>query len=132
MPVIGVPAVVSRLLALPGTVTAAGAVGMARTVAAGEGVVKGNASGRPGPRVVTGAHRRSIRGQVLTVGGGIVEGEIGASSPQAARLEFPFYGPDSLGRRFPGNTYPYLAPSLPQVAAIAEREIGGAVTAAIG
>jgi hypothetical protein len=66
-----------------------GEVGVAR--------IRGNASGRPGPNVITGAYRNSWRPQTRSLPYGAVC-TIGTDLPYGRRLEFGFTGTDSLGR----------------------------------
>lgn len=73
--------------------------------------VKANASGRPGPRVVTGDYRRSIDRRVDRSGPATV-GYVGTNEPQGRRLEFGFTGVDSLGRFFDQPPYPHFGPSF--------------------
>jgi len=96
--------------------------GMGRGIKRGEGIVKGKASGRPGPRVITGDFRRSIVGDFEASGDGAL-GQIGSNAAQAARLELGFVGTDVLGRRYNQPPYPYLGPSVPEVEAAVIEEI---------
>src|SRR5688572_19999637 len=59
--------------------------------------VKQKASGRPGPRVITGDYRRSIRGTTQREMDTAV-GTIWTDRPQGPRLERGFSGADALGR----------------------------------
>lgn len=106
------------------------AEGVGRGVARGEGIVKGNASGRPGPRVITGGHRGSISGDHAVQGDSVV-GQIGANSAQAARLEYGFVGRDSLGRNYNQAPYPYFQPSVPEVTSAIVSEVESAVQGAL-
>ncbi|MEU6511888.1 hypothetical protein [Streptomyces sp. NPDC046942] len=73
--------------------------------------VKVNASGRPGPNVITGDYRRSWTHEVR-VAGGVVSGTVGTDKPQGRRLEYGYIGPDSLGRIFDQPPYPHLGPAV--------------------
>ncbi|WP_324787026.1 HK97 gp10 family phage protein [Streptomyces sp. H51] len=73
--------------------------------------VKANASGRPGPNVITGDYRRSWTHEVH-VGAGAVSGTVGTNKPQGRRLEYGYIGPDSLGRIFDQPPYPHLGPAV--------------------
>jgi hypothetical protein len=73
--------------------------------------VKANASGRPGPNVITGDYRRSWTHEVH-VSGGVVSGTVGTNKPQGRRLEYGYIGPDSLGRIFDQPPYPHLGPAV--------------------
>lgn len=76
--------------------------------------VKAAASGRPGPRAVTGDYRRSINMELVRtpLGSGAV---IGTSAPQGRRLEYGFVGTDSLGRHYNQPPFPHFAPPLPKI-----------------
>src|SRR5690606_11294458 len=70
--------------------------------------VKSNASGRPGPNIITGAYRSSIykiQEDKLTVGAA-------SDAPQAARLEFGFTGIDALGRSYDQPPFPHWMPAV--------------------
>jgi len=123
----GLPAVHRALALVGGQVDAAAEQGMARAVAGGASIVRGHASGRPGPRNITGDFRRTITGQSERHGN-LVVGQIGTNAAQAARLEYGFMGRrDVLGRLFHQPPYPYMGPSEPEVRALAVREIEAAV-----
>lgn len=70
--------------------------------------VKAHASGRPGPRVITGDYRRSWH--TTTLGPGTYM--VGTNKPQARRLEYGFVGPDRLGRVYNQPPFPHLAPAV--------------------
>ena len=70
-----------------------------------------NASGRPGPNVITGAYRASWR--VDNLGdGAVVSRRVGSDAPQALRLEFGFVGPDRLGRVYDQPPFPHHRPAV--------------------
>lgn len=73
--------------------------------------IRRNASGRPGPNVITGAYRASWRVEEFAVphGGGA---EIGTDKPQGRRLEFGFVGADSLGRIYNQPPFAHVEPAL--------------------
>lgn len=77
--------------------------------------VKGRASGRPGPRRVTGDYVRGINRR-----SGIVRGNpqslVGTNKVQGRRLEFGFDDTDSLGRDYDQPPYPHFGPALDDVA----------------
>lgn len=127
----GVSAVIARMNRLDDQVQKAGLVGMRRGMLLGQGIVRGHASGRPGPRVITGDFRRSIIGDVAASGSGSVQGQIGSSAPQAARLEYGFVGADSLGRVYNQPPFPYLQPSVPEVTDAVVAEISAALSAVL-
>lgn len=71
--------------------------------------VKANASGRPGPRRVTGDYTRSMSVNVTYTGGGVTA-DIGTNAAQALRLEFGFHGTDRIGRRYNQSPLPHWRP----------------------
>ncbi|WP_180685917.1 HK97 gp10 family phage protein [Streptomyces gossypiisoli] len=75
--------------------------------------IQRNASGRPGPRVVTGQYRASWDVRMGT-GGGQVTAEVFSDAPQARRLEYGFVGVDSLGRHYRQPPYPHVEPAFRQ------------------
>lgn len=70
-----------------------------------------NASGRPGPNVVTGDYRRSITVEFYEADGQFIA-TVGTNSPQGRRLEFGFHGADSLGRVYAQPPLPHFGPAL--------------------
>lgn len=80
----------------------------------GQARIRGNASGRPGPNVITGAYRNSWRTETRSLARGAVC-TIGTDAPQGRRLEFGFVGVDSLGRRYAQPPFPHVQPALPYI-----------------
>jgi len=81
-----------------------------------EKVAKRNASGRPGPNVVTGTLRRSITHDPITPWGiGGWQTKVGPTVIYGRRIELGFKGADSLGRVFDAPGYPYFGPAFRQV-----------------
>lgn len=76
--------------------------------------VRAAASGRPGPRAITGDYRRSITLEIALVGG-MPSAIVGTVSPQGRRLEYGFVGPDSLGRHYNQPPFPHFDPPLAQI-----------------
>ncbi|MFB7446007.1 HK97 gp10 family phage protein [Streptomyces mirabilis] len=76
--------------------------------------IKANASGRPGPNVITGDYRRSWTHEVY-VTGDMVSGVVGTNKPQARRLEYGFVGVDSLGRVYDQPPYAHVGPAVQTV-----------------
>lgn len=76
--------------------------------------IRQNASGRPGPNVITGAYRASWTVEDFAVpnGGGA---DIGTRQPQGRRLEFGFVGPDSLGRVYNQPPFAHVEPAVNQL-----------------
>jgi hypothetical protein len=75
--------------------------------------VKANASGRPGPNVVTGDYRRSITLR-MSGAGGFRMADVGTNKPQGRRLEYGFHGTDSLGRSYNQPPLPHFGPAFDQ------------------
>jgi hypothetical protein len=75
-------------------------------------LIQQNASGRPGPNVITGAYRSSWRIEPFAVpdGGGA---EVGTDKPQGRRLEYGFYDmTDSIGRHYYQPPFPHVQPAV--------------------
>lgn len=125
--VLGGTSALAALARIPGQVDQAVAAGMKVGIVQGQSIVRGKASGRPGPRVITGNFRRSITGDT-SAGAGIIRGQIGSNAPQAARLEFGFVGRDVLGRNYNQPPFPYLQPSVPEVQAAVSQAISAAIS----
>ena len=71
-----------------------------------------NASGRPGPNVITDKYRPSWKREPFPVpdGGGA---EVGTRKPQGRRLEYGFYDmTDSIGRHFFQVPRPHVGPAV--------------------
>ncbi|WP_406262780.1 HK97 gp10 family phage protein [Streptomyces chartreusis] len=92
--------------------------------------VQHNASGRPGPRVITGKYRASWMSDVHRSGPAVV-GDVGTAAQQARRLEFGFVGVDSLGRHYNQPPFPHLGPAVGQAGPALVRALGHAVTEAL-
>jgi hypothetical protein len=71
-----------------------------------------NASGRPGPNVVTGDYRGSWRVENAGSGPAEVSRSVGTDRAQAWRLEAGFVGADSLGRVFDQPPFPHHLPAV--------------------
>ncbi|MFF3547046.1 HK97 gp10 family phage protein [Streptomyces platensis] len=82
----------------------------------GRAQIKGHASGRPGPNVITGQYRNSwqIETRHLPYG---AQCTIGTMEPYGRRLEFGFVGADGLGRVYAQPPFPHVQPSLPAMTA---------------
>lgn len=72
-----------------------------------------NASGRPGPRRVTGDYARSWAVDLSITLDEIVA-TVGTNKPQGRRLEYGFVGTDSLGRVYNQPAYPHIVPAFDQ------------------
>lgn len=87
--------------------------------------VMANASGRPGPRSITGDYRRSW---VMEFKGGLTSTAIiGTSAPRGRRLEFGFHGVDSLGRHYNQPPFPHARPAFDETAPEFEASVVGLV-----
>ena len=75
--------------------------------------IQRNASGRPGPRVITGQYRASWDVRMSTEGGQI-KAQVFSDASQAGRLEYGFVGVDSLGRHYRQPPYPHVEPAFRQ------------------
>lgn len=73
--------------------------------------VRANASGRPGPRAVTGDYRRSWNVQYVDHAGRH-SATVGTAAPQARRLEYGFVGADRLGRVYNQPPFPHVGPAV--------------------
>jgi hypothetical protein len=74
--------------------------------------IRQNASGRPGPNVITGQYRASWRAETRGIPHG-AECTIGTAKPQGRRLEFGFYDmTDSIGRHYFQPPFPHVQPAL--------------------
>lgn len=73
--------------------------------------VRAAASGRPGPRAITGDYRRSITLEVKR-DAQRTSAIVSTDRPQGRRLELGFVGVDSLGRHYNQPPYPHFGPPL--------------------
>jgi hypothetical protein len=80
----------------------------------GQAKIRGNASGRPGPNVITGAYRNSWRAVTRRLPYGAIC-TLGTDAPQGRRLELGFVGIDSLGRHYNQPPFPHVQPALPGI-----------------
>jgi hypothetical protein len=76
--------------------------------------IKGRASGRPGPRIVTGDYRRSFTTEPFRVFGG-TGWLVGTNKAQGPRLEHGFNGTDSLGRNYDQPPFPHVKPAADEI-----------------
>lgn len=90
--------------------------------------VRAAASGRPGPRAITGDYRRSITLEMTSIDGNVAA-VIGTVAPQGRRLEFGFVGTDSLGRSYHQPPYPHFGPPLEPIAAEMEAVLAAMIEA---
>ncbi|MFD7995513.1 HK97 gp10 family phage protein [Streptomyces mexicanus] len=85
--------------------------GIKHTGELGVARVRGNASGRPGPNVITGAYRNSWRAETRSLRYSAIC-TLGTDLPYGRRLEFGFVGADSLGRVYNQPPFPHVQPAL--------------------
>lgn len=98
----------------------------------GRGMIRANASGRPGPNVITGKYRSSWETVTrhIAVGATVT---IGTHAPQGRRLEFGFFDMyDSLGRHFFQPPFPHVGPAVPRMEAMLQEQMRHAVEEALG
>lgn len=89
--------------------------------------IRRNASGRPGPNVITGVYRASWRDEHRQIPHG-AECTIGTDAPQGRRLEFGFWDmTDSIGRHFFQPPYPHVQPALPLIGTMLRNQMGEAI-----
>jgi hypothetical protein len=80
-------------------------------------LIKENASGRPGPNVISGDYRGSWKRLPFPVadGGGA---DVGTDRPQGRRLEYGFMNMyDSLGRFYRQPPFPHVEPAVNELSA---------------
>jgi hypothetical protein len=98
------------------------------TAEIGRGMIRANASGRPGPNVITGKYRASweVVGRTIPYG---AQCTIGTNAPQGRRLEFGFWDmTDSIGRHFFQPPYPHVGPAIPRMEAELRQQMMAAVS----
>lgn len=93
--------------------------------------IRQNASGRPGPNVITGQYRASWRAETRGIPYG-AECTIGTNAPQGRRLEFGFVGPDSLGRVYNQPPFPHVQPALGHIEESLREEMRAVVQEVLG
>jgi hypothetical protein len=92
---------------------------------------KGKASGRPGPRTITGDYRRSI-GYNVREHGPMLVGQVGTNNPQGRRLEMGFTGTDSMGRFYDQQAFPHFGPALDETQADFIKDLSDVAEDALG
>jgi hypothetical protein len=80
----------------------------------GKAMIRGNASGRPGPNIITGDYWLSWQAVTRAIPYG-AQCTLGTDRPQGRRLEFGFVGPDSLGRIYNQPPFPHVGPAVPYI-----------------
>lgn len=91
-----------------------------------------NASGRPGPNVISGDYRGSWKPEPFGVpdGGGV---EVGTREPQGRRLEYGFMNMyDSLGRYYRQPPFPHVEPAVNELSPEYQRAFGDALDRIFG
>ena len=85
--------------------------GVDHTATLGIARIRGNASGRPGPNVITGAYRNSWQPHPRRLPYGAMC-TLATDAPQGRRLEWGFVGTDSLGRSYNQPPFPHVEPAI--------------------
>lgn len=94
----------------------------------GRGLIRGNASGRPGPNIITGQYWASWESVTRGIPGG-AQCTLGTRRPQGRRLEFGFWDmTDSIGRHFFQPPYPHVGPALPEIGRTLRAQMRDAVS----
>jgi len=91
-----------------------------------------NASGRPGPNVISSDYRESWTPEPFAVpdGGGVT---IGTRKPQGRRLEYGFYDmTDSIGRHFFQVPRPHVGPAVNELSPEYKEAFKGALDRIFG
>lgn len=101
--------------------------GVAHTATLGQARIRGNASGRPGPNVITGAYRNSWQTQNHRLPYG-ASCTLGTDLPYGRRLEFGFVGTDSIGRSYNQPPFPHVQPALPFIEQTLRMQMRAALT----
>lgn len=96
------------------------------TAELGRGMIRANATGRPGPNVITGRYRSSWEVTARRIPYG-AQCTIGTNAPQGRRLEFGFVGPDSLGRVYNQPPFPHVGPAVPRMETLLRDQMRAAV-----
>lgn len=94
--------------------------------------IRANASGRPGPNVITGDYRRSWQMTTFGRGESQAESQVWTDAPQFMRLEYGFHGVDSLGRHYDQPPFPHVAPAVDKYAPLYYAELGVVVSRLLG
>lgn len=93
-------------------------------------LIQANASGRPGPNIITGRYHASWRVVAQRIAGG-AQVTVGTEAPQGPRLEFGFVGTDSLGRTYDQPPFPHVGPAVDEISKkmplVMKRAIGEAI-----
>lgn len=86
--------------------------GIKHTGTLGIARIRGNASGRPGPNVISGDYRGSWKPHPHRIPYGGTN-TLATTEPQGRRLEFGYMGmTDSIGRTFHQPPFPHVQPAL--------------------
>lgn len=93
--------------------------------------LKLRASGRPGPRRITGDYTRQMNMQADHGPDGVVV-TIGGTGVQGPRLEFGFVGTDSLGRSYKQRAYRHYGPTYDWLNGQLDGSIPSAIARGVG
>jgi len=109
----GVNEFVAKLSEFTTAAAAGSRAAVAEAASTLETKAKQNATGRPGPNVVTGTLRRSITHDPITAFGlGGAQTNVGPTVIYGRRIELGFTGADSRGRHYNQPPYPYFVPAF--------------------
>lgn len=98
----------------------------------GMGMIRANATGRPGPNVITGKYRSSWHTTTRSIPYG-AQCTVGTDAPQGRRLEFGFWDMyDSLGRHFFQPPFPHVGPAIPRMQALLQDGMRDAASEVFG
>lgn len=93
--------------------------GLAELAGELETLAKENASGRPGPNVISGHLRGGIKVAPIIKVAGHWETQVGPTMIYSRRVELGFKGTDAMGRTYDQPGYPYFIPAYVEVSALA-------------
>lgn len=128
----GVEEFVAALRAAQERISVESRAAVVELASAVEAAAKQNASGRPGPNVVTGTLRRGIMTDpVAPWGVGGWQTHVGPTVIYSRRIELGFRGADSRGRVFNQPPYPYFGPAWNTVAPRAQSIFAAHLQAAL-
>lgn len=86
------------------------------------GMIKTNASRRPGPLIRTGRYRESWE-LILVQDRDWLIAVVGTRHPAGWRLEYGFVGTDALGREYSQPPYPHFRPAVAKVVPLYEEAL---------
>ncbi len=116
---------VARLQRIQEQISVEARAAVVEVASAVEAAAKQNASGRPGPNVITGTLRRGIvTAPVEPFGAGGWQTHVGPTVIYSRRVELGFRGTDSRGRTYDQPGYPFFTPAWSSIAPRAQAIYG--------